>query len=63
MSNKIMSVGKDKIVPKVKNIAKLMNYYFINITRTLNLKSSRNSNSNDIMELLSKFNDHSSIKK
>ena len=63
MSNKIMLVGKDKIVPKVKNIAKLMNYYFINITRTLNLKSSRNSNSNDIMELLSKFNDHSSIKK
>ena len=62
MSNKIMLVGKDKIVHKVKNIAELMNYYFINITRTLNLKSSSSSN-NDIMELLSKFNDHSSIKK
>ena len=62
MSNKIMLVGKDKIVHKVKNIAELMNYYFINITRTLNLKSS-SSNNNDIMELLSKFNDHSSIKK
>ena len=58
-----MSVQKDKIVRKDKNVAELMNNYFINATKTLNLKSSKYSNSNDIMELISHFNDHVSIKK
>ena len=34
-----MLVEKDKIVHKDKNVAEFMNYYFIKITRTLNLKS------------------------
>ena len=46
---------------KDKNVAELMNNY-INITKTLNLKSSKNSNCNDIMELISQFNDHVTIK-
>ena len=36
---------------------------FINLTRTLNLKSSKKSNSNYIMELIFQFNDHASIEK
>ena len=33
------------------------------MTKTLNLKSLKKSNSNDIMELISQFNGHVSIKK
>lgn len=40
-----------------------MNNYFIIITKILNLKSSKNSNSNDIMELISHFKDYVSIQK
>ena len=40
-----------------------LNNYFINITKNVNLKSSKNSNSNDIMEYISRFNDHVSNKK
>ena len=43
MSNKIMLVEMDKIVYKDKTVAELMSNYFINI-KTLNLKSSKNSN-------------------
>ena len=48
---------------KDNNVAKLMNNSFINIEKILNLKLSKNSNSNDIMDLISQFNDHVSIKK
>ena len=48
---------------KDNNVAKLMNNNFINIERILSLKLSKNSNSNDIMDLISQFNDHVSIKK
>ena len=37
MSNKIMFVEKNTIVRKDENVAELMNNYFINITKTLNL--------------------------
>ena len=62
MSNKTMLIKRDKIVRKDKDVAKIMNSYITNITKTLNIKSSKNSNSNDIMELISRFNDHVSIK-
>lgn len=39
MVNKIMLVEKDKNLSKEKKAAKLMNNYFINIKKTLNLKS------------------------
>ena len=39
-----------------------MNNYIINITKTLKSKSSKNYNCNDLMELISQFNDHVSIK-
>ena len=63
MTIKITLVQKDKIVGKDKNVAKVMNKFFISITKTLNKKSSKNSNNNDIMELISQFHDHESIKK
>ena len=53
MSNRIMLVETDKIICKDKIVAEFMNNYFINITKTLDLKSSKNSNSNDIMEMTS----------
>ena len=62
MSNKTMLIKRDKIVRKDKDAAKIMNSYITNITKTLNIKSSKNSNSNDIMELISRFNDHVNIK-
>ena len=55
MSNKIILFEKDKIIDK--NVAEIMNNYFINITKTLTIKSIKNSNINDIMESLSQFND------
>lgn len=39
ISNKIMLVEQDKIVRTDKNIVELINNYFFNITKTLNLKS------------------------
>ena len=62
MSSKIM-LEKDKIMRKDKNVAEIMNNYFNNIIETANLKSSKISNSNDIMELTFLFHDHVSIKK
>ena len=53
MSNKTMLIKRNKIVRKDKDAAKIMNSYITNITKTLNIKSSKNSNSNDIMELIS----------
>ena len=53
-----MLVEKDKNGRKDKNNAEFMNSYFINITKTLNLKSLKNSNWYDIMKLISLFNDH-----
>ena len=63
MSNKIMLVEKDEIVRKGENVSELIKNYFIKIKKTLNLKLSKNPNSNDIMELISHFSDHVSIKK
>ena len=59
-----MFVEKDKIVlvRKDKNIAEVVHNY-INIIKPLNLKSSKNSNSYDIIELISQFNDRVNIKK
>ena len=58
-----MLVEKGEIVCKDKNAAEFMKNYFINIKKALNLKSSKNSNNNDIIELISQFNDHVRIKK
>lgn len=41
ISDKIMLVEKDKIVLKGKNNSEMMQNYFINITETVNLKSSK----------------------
>ena len=40
-----------------------MNKYFVNITKTLHLKRSKNYDTNHINILTSEFNDHASIKK
>ena len=56
ISNKII-LFEEKIVRKDKNVAEVKNTYFINVTKTLTIKSTKNSNSNDIMESISQFND------
>ena len=53
-----MLVEMDKIAQKEKIVAELINNNFINIAKTLNLKSLKSSNSNDIMDLISQFNEH-----
>ena len=45
--NKTMIVEIDKIVRKDKNVAEFMKNCFINITKSLNLKSSKNFNVNE----------------
>ena len=55
MSKKLMLDEKDKIVRKDKNVAEIMTNYFINTIKTLDIKSSKNSNNNDIMEMISQF--------
>ena len=48
---KITIVEKDSIITDEKKIATLMNNYFINITKNLDLKPSTVPNANDIDEI------------
>ena len=52
-----MLVEKNKVGQNDKNVGKIMSNYFIN----KNSKIIQNSNSNDNMELILRFNDHVSI--
>ena len=63
MPSKITLVKKGKIIHKNKEIAKAMNKYFVNVTKTLRLKRSKAYYTNDIDILTSQFKDHTSIKK
>ena len=63
MSSTITLVERDKIMHKDKEIAEIMNKYFVNIAKTLRLKRSKKYDSNDIDILTSQFKDHASIKK
>ena len=46
-----------------KKVCNTINNYFINITKTLNLKPYKCSNNDNINEIISAFNNHISIKK
>ena len=50
-------VEKDSIITDKKKIATLMNNYFINITKNLDLKPSTVSNTSDIDKLTIHFDD------
>ena len=58
---KIRVVKKDCIITDEKKIASLMNNYFTNITKTLDLKPSAASNTSDIDEITKHFDDHISV--
>ena len=55
---KITVVKKDCVITDEKKIASLMNNYFTNITKTLDLKPSTVSNTSDIEEITKHFDDH-----
>ena len=72
ISSKTKLVEREKIIHKNKDIAETMNKYFVNITKTLRLKQSKNLkifemfvkyDTNDIDILTSQFKDNVSIKK
>ena len=58
---KISIVEKDSIITDEKKIAVLMNNYFINITKNLDLKPSTISNTSDIDKVTKYFDDHISV--
>ena len=58
---KITIVEKDSIITDEKKIATLMNNYFINITKNLDLKPSTVPNTSDIDEITKHFDDHISV--
>ena len=63
LSSKITFVERDKIIHKNKEIAKTINRYFVNITKTLRLKRSKKCYTSDNDILTSQFKYHGSIKK
>ena len=58
---KITIVEKDSIITDEKKFATLMNNYFINITKNLDLKPSTVPNTSDIDEVTKHFDDHISV--
>ena len=62
-SDKIALYGNESVLTNEKEIANTMNNYFINITKHLNLKPHTASNTMDIEQITSAFNNHVSIKK
>ena len=58
---KITIVEKDSIITDEKKIATLMNNYFINITKNLDLKPSTISNTSAIDKIAKHFDDHISV--
>ena len=62
-SEKIMLLENNSIKANEKEIATGMNYHFINITKNLDLKSSKKCTAKDLNSIVSEFDDHISIKK
>ena len=61
-SSKIILSEKASILNDNKEICNTMNCCFINVTKTLNLKPCKCSNVMNIHEIISKFDNHISIK-
>ena len=62
-SNKIMISEKDCIVPDDRRLSEIFKKHFINITKTLDLKSSIISTITSLPEIIETFKDDPSIKK
>ena len=62
-SDKIALSGNKSVLTNEKEIANTMNNYFINITKHLNLKPHTASNTMDIEQITSAFNNYVNIKK
>ena len=62
-SGKIALSGNGSVLTNEKEIANAMNNYFVNITKHLYLKPRTTSNTMDIEQIISAFNNHVSIKK
>ena len=65
-SNKLMLKENEDIVSDEKELAEIMNTFFINITKGLDLKGDNEQNldvSNDLELILGNFNNHPSLKK
>ena len=60
-SNKLMLIENDKLISEEPLLAKIMNEYFTNITKNLNLKPSPHFS--DIKDIFSFYQDHISINK
>ena len=61
--DKIALSGNKSVLTSEKEIAKTINNYFINGTKHLNSKPHTASNTMDIEQITSAFNNHISIKK
>ena len=59
MPHKTMSFENDKIAHKAKKLLK--SWITTLLPKVLDLKPTKNSNINDIIELISQFNDHGNI--
>ena len=62
-SEKNHAVENNSIKTNEKEIATIMNDYFINITKNLDLKSSKKCTAKDLYSIVSEFDDHLSIAK
>ena len=58
-----MLLENNSIKTNEKEIATIMNDYFINITKNLDLKSSKKCTAKDLNSIVSEFDHHISIKK
>ena len=62
-SNKLLLKEKGNLVSNEKLLATIMNSFFINITKGLELKEDNESNANTLEDVLDAFNSHPSIER
>ena len=62
-SSKITLIENDIVIADEKRVAELMNKYFINITKNLNLKAPIINTTDDIQSLTKNYDNHISIRK
>ena len=62
-SNKIFLKEKGNLVSNEKPLATIMNSFFINITRGLELKEDNETNTNTLEDMLEVFSSHPSIER
>ena len=59
-SNKLLLKGKGNLVSNEKQLATIMNSFFINITKDVELKKYNESSANTLEDVLDAFNSHPS---